>query len=127
MGHSFGGCLALLYALQYTQRVSHLLLVGTTAAWDYFDEMAEDLQRRAVGEEVTAALLNLPSKTVWNAAANVRSRQLTGGVRRRLGEITAPTLILTGREDFFCQPTQAEGMHRSIPGSEMGIFERSSH
>jgi proline iminopeptidase len=159
MGHSYGGCLALMYALQYPQRVSHLLLVGTTAAWDYFDEMAEDLQRRAVGEEVAAALLNLPatdhemarnqlaiaplafhpanvqlanrvlSKTVWNAAANVRSRQLTAdyNVRPRLGEITAPTLILTGREDFFCPPMQAERMHRSIHGSEMVIFERSGH
>ena len=159
MGHSYGGCLALLYALRYPQRVTHLLLVGTTAAWDYFDELAVDLRRRAVGEEVAGALLNLPatdremahnqiaiaplafhpanvqlanrvlSKTVWNAAANVRSRQLSTdyNVRSRLGEISAPTLILTGRDDFFCPPTQAERMHRGIPGSEMVIFERSGH
>jgi proline iminopeptidase len=34
IGHSYGGCVALLYARQYPQRVSHLMLVGTTAAWD---------------------------------------------------------------------------------------------
>lgn len=159
MGHSYGGCLALMYALRYPQRVSRLLLVGTTAAWDYFDEMALDLQRRAVGGDVAAALVNLPatdqemaqnqlaiaplafhpanvglanrvlSKTVWNAAANVRSRQLGAdyNVRPRLGEIKAPTLILTGREDFFCPPAQAERMYRGIPGSELVIFERSGH
>lgn len=159
MGHSYGGCLALMYALHYPQRVSHLLLVGTTAAWDYFDEMAVDLQSRAVGETVAAALVNLPatdqemaqnqlaiaplafhpanvqlanrvlSKTIWNAAANVRSRQLGAeyNVRPRLGEITAPTLILTGREDFFCPPAQAERMHRSIANSEVIVLERSGH
>ena len=61
MGHSYGGCLALLYALRYRRHVSHLLLVGTTAAWDYFDAMAMDLRHRAVGKEVAAALLDLPA------------------------------------------------------------------
>lgn len=159
LGHSYGGCLALLYALRYPQRVSHLLLVGTTAAWDYFDELAVDLQRRAVGEEVAAALLNLPATDREMAhnqlaiaplafhPANVQlaNRVLTKTalerrgecaqpttrsglqVRSRLGEISAPTLILTGREDFFCPPIQAERMHRGIPGSEVVIFERSGH
>lgn len=159
MGHSYGGCLALLYALQYPERVSHLLLVGTTAAWDYFDDMAAELQRRAVSPAVVRALLDLPSteeemardqyaiapvafrcdnvalvdrvlgKTIWNAAANVQSRQMAGdfNVVSRLGEITAPTLILTGREDFFCPPSQASRMRRGIAGSDIVIFERSGH
>ncbi len=159
MGHSYGGCVALLYALRYPQRVSRLFLVGTTAAWDYFDEMAADLRRRAVSGDVVQALLDLPAsdeemarnqraiaavafyrtnailvdrvlgKTVWNAAANVRSRQLATdfNVISRLHEIVAPTLILTGRDDFFCPPAQAERMHRGIRGSEMVIFERSGH
>jgi proline iminopeptidase len=159
LGHSYGGCLALMYALRYPRRVSHLLLVGTTAAWDYFDDLAADLGRRAPSPEVVQALLDLPTsdeemarnqraiapvafhstnvalvgrvldKTVWNAAANVRSRQLAAdyNVRSRLGEIVAPSLILTGRDDFFCPPTQAEQMHRGIRGSAMVIFERSGH
>jgi proline iminopeptidase len=159
LGHSYGGCLALLYALRFPQHVSHLVLVGTTAAWDYFDELAADLQQRAVSHEVQAALLDLPAtneemarnqlaiapvafhhanvqlaprvlgKTLWNAAANVRSRQLAGSynVVARLGEISAPTLILTGCEDFFCPPSQAERMRRGIAGAEAVIFERSGH
>lgn len=159
IGHSYGGCLALLYALQFPECVSHLVLVGTTAAWDYFDRLAADLQRRAPGDAAVAGLLDLPAtdeemarsqlaiallafhpanvhlaprvlgKTVWNAAANVRSRQLAGDydVRARLGEVTAPTLILTGREDFFCPPEQAEHLHRGIRGSALTIFERSGH
>ena len=159
MGHSYGGCLALLYALQYPQHVGHLLLVGTTAAWDYFDEMAAEAQRRALSAETLSGLVNLPTSnqemaryqraiapvafhrenvglvdrvlgnTIWNWEANVRSRKMAGefNVVPRLGEISAPTLILTGRDDFFCPPAQAERMHRGIHGSTAVIFERSGH
>ena len=48
-------------------------------------------------------------------------------VASRLGEIDVPTLILVGRRDFFCPPSQAERMHRGIRGSEMVVFERSGH
>ncbi len=48
-------------------------------------------------------------------------------VAARLGEIEVPTLILTGRHDFFCPPSQAERLHRGIRGSKMAIFERSGH
>ena len=117
------------------------------------------LRRRAVGADVVAALVDLPAtdeamarnqlaiapiafhrdnvplaqrvlgKTLWNAAANVRSRQLGAdyNVVPRLGDIGAPSLILTGREDFFCPPKQAERLHRGIPHSELVIFECSGH
>jgi proline iminopeptidase len=160
LGHSYGGCVALQYALRYPRRVSHLLLVGTTAAWDYTDEIIAELQRRTAGAEVLTAFLDVAvedaefargqklvaaslgfhafdreraerlfSSTVWSAAACVRSRELMSdcNVVSRLGEIEAPTLILAGRHDFFCPPSQADRMHRGIRGSEMVVFERSGH
>jgi pimeloyl-ACP methyl ester carboxylesterase len=39
LGHSHGGCLALQYVLRYPHHLTHLLLVGTTAAWDYTDHI----------------------------------------------------------------------------------------
>jgi proline iminopeptidase len=44
----------------------------------------------------------------------------------RLGEITVPTLILCGRHDEVV-PACSETMHAGIPGSELAIFENSSH
>jgi proline iminopeptidase len=48
-------------------------------------------------------------------------------LRPELGAITAPTLILAGRHDWICAPEFSEEIHRLIPGSDLRIFEHSSH
>lgn len=48
-------------------------------------------------------------------------------LRPQLRRITAPTLILGGRHDWICAPEFSEEIHRHIPGSELRIFEASSH
>ena len=48
-------------------------------------------------------------------------------LRPELKRITAPTLILAGRHDWICAPEFSEEIHRLIPGSELRIFEESSH
>jgi proline iminopeptidase len=48
-------------------------------------------------------------------------------LRPELSRITAPTLIIAGRHDWICPPEFSEEIHRLIPGSELRIFENSSH
>lgn len=48
-------------------------------------------------------------------------------LRPELPRITAKTLILAGRHDWICAPEFSEEIHRLIPGSDLRIFERSSH
>jgi proline iminopeptidase len=48
-------------------------------------------------------------------------------VTPRLGEIQCPTLVLVGRYDFVCPPSQAHILHDGIPNSELMIFEDSGH
>jgi proline iminopeptidase len=48
-------------------------------------------------------------------------------LRPELHKITAPTLILAGRHDWICAPEFSEEIHRLIPGSDLRIFEESSH
>jgi proline iminopeptidase len=48
-------------------------------------------------------------------------------LRPELGRITAPTLILAGRHDWICAPEFSEEIHALIPGSDLRIFENSSH
>lgn len=57
--------------------------------------------------------------------------ELTGEYRGwdvtdRLGEIQAPALITVGRDDQ-CVPELSETLHRGIKGSELAVFEGSSH
>lgn len=51
----------------------------------------------------------------------------TYDLRPELSRITAPTLILAGRHDWICAPEFSEELHRLIPGSDLRIFENSSH
>jgi proline iminopeptidase len=48
-------------------------------------------------------------------------------LRPQLGSIRAPTLIIAGRHDWICPPEFSEEIHRLIPGSDLRIFEDSSH
>jgi proline iminopeptidase len=48
-------------------------------------------------------------------------------LRPELAAITAPTLILAGRHDWICPPEFSAEIHRIIPGSQLRIFENSSH
>ncbi len=47
-------------------------------------------------------------------------------VSARLGEIDVPTLITCGRHDVFT-PAMGGALEARIPGSELAIFEHSSH
>ena len=51
----------------------------------------------------------------------------TMDLRPELAQITAPTLILAGRHDWICPPDYSDEIHRLIPGSELFVFEESSH
>ena len=46
---------------------------------------------------------------------------------RSWSAITAPTLMMAGRHDWICPPEFSEEIARLIPGSDLRIFERSSH
>ena len=48
-------------------------------------------------------------------------------LRGELGRIKAPALIMAGRHDWICPVEFSEEIHRLIPGSELRVFERSSH
>lgn len=57
------------------------------------------------------------------------ARQEYGGieVEDRLGRVTQPVLVLTGRHDRACSVAAAEAMARGIPHAELVVFEASGH
>jgi proline iminopeptidase len=63
LGLSAGGAVALHYALLFPQHVSHLILVGTHAAWDYGEEISAQMEQRQPTPEMVAAFRPPPPAT----------------------------------------------------------------
>jgi len=56
IGHSYGGFIALEYAVRHPERVSRLILIDTAPAYNYGAEIRENLKRRHPTDEMPAAL-----------------------------------------------------------------------
>jgi proline iminopeptidase len=56
LGHSYGGFIALEYALQYPQHLSHLLLLNSAPAWGYGEEIVANAVRRGATPAMLEAL-----------------------------------------------------------------------
>ncbi len=48
-------------------------------------------------------------------------------LRAEIAGITVPTLVLAGQHDWICPPDFSEEIHRLIPGSQLRVFQDSSH
>jgi pimeloyl-ACP methyl ester carboxylesterase len=52
---------------------------------------------------------------------------MTLRVFKHLKDITAPTLVVTGRDDILIPAANSEIIAREIPGAELTIFENAGH
>ena len=167
LGHSFGGNVALEYALRYPNSVSHLVLLDTGAEGRWSQENApEVLARRGFDEktvrlarrwfngqirprEFLPALIRLsgaydphmnlvsavrmmfaerrskmrPEALIWAAPHQIKGWT----VMDRLGEITVPTLVMAGRDDFVFPPEHQAQLAAGIPNARLQIIERAGH
>jgi len=168
LGHSFGGHVALEYALRYPDNLSHLVLLDTggDSRWSrqnaadllaergYSPEKVELVRRWFNGEftpdewwpiflRIGDAYSHHPSLWLtlrhlvrggWRAkirpeAQIFAGRHLVKGwtVMDRLGEITVPTLVMAGRDDFVFPPECQLELAAGIPGARLRIVERAGH
>lgn len=157
LGHSYGGFLAMEYALRYPDAVSHLILLDTAPAFNYGEEIMKNALAKGATPAMLEALIANPTdaehmksllksifplyfhhykpeyetildETVFSALGTKQGEMLsTYNMIPQLHEIRFPTLILVGRDDFICPPSQAQIIHEHIPQSDLEIFEDSGH
>jgi proline iminopeptidase len=114
------------------QRVCDILWAGGFNTREelqhYYEAMGPMYSRRydaAAAAEGRARAMYEPEplNRAFGPAGFLRSFDL----RPELARIAAPTLILAGRHDWICPPEFSEEINALIPGSDLRIFERSSH
>ncbi len=121
IGISMGGRVAMSLVLRYPERVDHLALVCTGA--NRFDKFKVSLP----------SLLFLPLRYLppfrrkfpqpRYAYERQRAATFDFSAASRLGEITAPTIIMHGERDQTAQFTNALQMRDLIPGSRLSAFK----
>ncbi len=168
LGHSFGGHVALEYALRYPHSVSHLVLLDTggDSRWSqqnaadvvakrgYSPKKVELVRRWFSGDfaswEYFPILMRIGGLYEHDPSLRLLIRQLASGewrmkirpeanffarrhllkawtVMDRLGEITVPTLVIAGRDDFVFPPECQEELVAGIRGARLRIIERAGH
>ena len=167
LGHSFGGMVALEYALRYPESLSHLILMDTCGDSEWvqarapqalanrgFDRRTVDLARRFFNgriepHEMQSAMRRFGGAYYHRPTVRLLAHEVFRGIRMktrpealifgfgqllrgwnimsRLGEISAPTLVLSGRYDFQFPPEHQAALACGIPGARLEIIENAGH
>lgn len=141
-GHSMGGAIAQQFALTYPMRTAGLILVATGAKLSVAPQILTGILAD------TEATLDLVTRYSWgpNApepllklsreqSAQVNPHVMAGDyiacdafdVRERLGQITAPTLVIGGTADQMTPQKYAAFLADKIPGARLAIIEDAGH
>lgn len=167
LGHSFGGMVALEYALRYPASLSHLILMDTCgdARWaqenppellakrGYSPAAVQAARRFYHGQTAPGEFLSTTLKFArayyYRSSRLAFARDVISGsdlklrpeaqifgfsqlypgwtVMDRLGEIQAPTLVMSGRDDFLFPPECEAILADRLPNAQLEIIERAGH
>jgi pimeloyl-ACP methyl ester carboxylesterase len=143
-GNSLGGHVALSLALAQPERVSGLILTGSSGLFErgftrgvphrpssgYVRERMEEVFFDST--LVTADRVESVRQTVIEPATALRVVRFARAAKRenlegRLHEILAPTLLVWGRDDRITPPPVAQRFRALIPDSELVFLSRCGH
>src|SRR5262245_7588598 len=143
-GNSLGGHLAIELALRDPQRVSALVLTGSSGLFErsfgrgvphvptteFVREKMEEvfydasLVTPAWAEAVRRTLM---TRTLARRVVQVARSAKRSNVESRLGQITVPTLVLWGKDDRITPPEVGERFAALIPNAELVFIANCGH
>jgi 3-oxoadipate enol-lactonase len=155
VGHSWGGMVALELALRHPRSVGALALVATSGERETALERAKYAALlacvRRFGRPDWIVLGQLAPLLFGRDALRARPdlvRAFAAGYRalpfealerglhaiigrprllERLREVTAPALVVCGREDRCLPPVRSERLARALPGARLHLLDRAGH
>jgi aminoacrylate hydrolase len=152
IGHSTGGAIAMVMALDHAARASRLVINASTArADDYrrkvFAVRAALLKRARRDYARLTSLLLYPSWWIAEHAAQLEAEEVAAARalgpaavqasrfdailnfdrRAELARIAVPTLVVCAADDILTPPYFSDEIHRLIAGSRYVLFERGGH
>jgi pimeloyl-ACP methyl ester carboxylesterase len=151
VGLSMGGIIAQQFAMDFPHLTKKLVLVSTFGVlrpedfngWWYFirravavltlglQAQAQIVARRVFPNPQDQALREMFIATVARADPHAyRKAMLSLGLfdsRKRLGEIKAPTLVVTGADDSTVSPARQRLLVDGIPGARQVVIAQAGH
>jgi pimeloyl-ACP methyl ester carboxylesterase len=144
LGNSLGGHIALLYALAHPEKIGSITLTGSSGLfesamgstfpkrgdYDYIKKKTEDtfydpaVASKELVDEVFD-IVNDRGKAVRVIA--MAKSAIRHNLRERLHAITAPTLLIWGKEDQVTPAFVGEEFHQRIKNSSLVLFDECGH
>ena len=149
VGHSFGGMVAAEVAATNPERVSKLVLLNPVGLWrddapvkNWMVMAPQDLAKAAFYDpegpvarqmlatpEDPAAQVDAQIQYMWSLAFTCKFVWLLPdkGLKKRLYRITAPTLIVWGKQDGLVPPVYAQEFADRIANARVEMVDQAAH
>ena len=144
LGNSLGGHISLLYALAHPERIASITLTGSSGLfesamgstfpkrgdYDYIRKKTEDTfyDPTVASKELVDEIFDIVNdrnkaiRVVATAKSAIRHN-----LRDHLHTITAPTLLIWGKDDQVTPAFVGEEFHQLIKSSRLFMFEKCGH
>jgi pimeloyl-ACP methyl ester carboxylesterase len=142
VGHSMGGAIIQLMALDFPEEIKGIILVGTGAKLkvltailngikNSFEETVRKITRFAYSRKTPPDLIEKGISDLLRCKPEVLYDDFLAcdrfDITSKVGNIDLPTLILCGEEDELTPVKYSEFLHEKIGGSRLEIFPNAGH
>lgn len=134
LGHSFGGKIAVQFALTHKRKIAKLIIYSSNilAKKGFFEIVTSFgigiLDSRFLAVPIRIYLyFRTKSYKRFKILLEIYKKQKGKNFNKQIKKIAAKTLLLYGKYDLICPTSCGKELNRLIPKSKLIIFEKSSH